>query len=33
MEDAGKINDRKAFRILRKGIDHIEEILRRGAAR
>ncbi len=30
MEDAGKKNDRKAFRILQKGIQYIEEALQRG---
>jgi len=33
MEDAGRRNDRKAFRILRKGIEHVEEILARGGSR
>ena len=32
MEDAGKINDRKAFRILQKGIKFVEEAVRRGGA-
>lgn len=30
MEGAGRRNDRKAFRILRRGIEHVEEILARG---
>lgn len=30
MEDAGKQNDRKAFRILRKGIEYVESALKRG---
>ena len=30
MEDAGKINDRKAFRILQKGIRLVEESVQRG---
>lgn len=30
MEDAGKQNDRKAFRILRKGIEYVEASLKRG---
>lgn len=30
MESAGRRNDRKAFRILRRGIEHVEEILARG---
>ena len=32
MEDAGKISDRKAFRILQKGIKLIEEAVQRGGA-
>jgi len=30
MEDVGKINGRKAFRILQKGIQYVEEALQRG---
>jgi len=29
MEDAGKQNDRKVFRILRKGIEHVEKLMGR----
>ncbi len=33
MEEAGKLNDRKAFRILQKGIRYVEEALQRGEKR
>ncbi len=33
MEEAGKQNDRKAFRILRKGIEYVERAFRGGEAR